>query len=493
MSIAAPLPGFLPRSVIAPAMGTRFSPSGGGRVEVALTAPYGAFQEYSADVVMPYGLAPVYQAAAPLVISWSEVLQASLAAPWSAARRLSAFCDAPYGAPVVLQLEGIFGWTDRAAVSCDLVALWSSGRDLAAAELLARWGESTPAWRSLDAEPVLLFQGLQFEVLEASLSADEGSPYWLAEIRLAHRADYDQLEFGADVTLRLAGEEYALVVDNRSLALGESEDGMSISARSPLCRMDSPFARPGNYVNEAPIDARALVGELLGPVDWQLPIWTIPAGRVAFDRATPMAVATAIVGAVGGLLESAPDGGVICRPRHWVRPCSDGFDLSMTPAQTFSVHEAFAGLEVFDSITVSDGQDLVSDVAGSDVLEFVPDADDPLRGTVRAWPAPWRPVTLVHTSRDVEIGPRAEAWEQQDETLEVIAGEAQARYPVDRVISQEWRYADLGLVQASGRQISAAGGGYSLIRLVYETRYFSWPVARSSAGDVQFLLMEEAP
>jgi hypothetical protein len=147
----------------------------------------------------------------------------------------------------------LVGWGCRYSAAAAVQIPWAGdARDLAAATLSAPWSESSPAWRSLDAEPRLLLEGDQIAPISARLSADEDSPYWMANITLARRGDYDRLPKGAAFTLILAGEHYALVVDGRTLSRPDGVDEIpAITARSPLCLLDAPFASPVTVANQA--------------------------------------------------------------------------------------------------------------------------------------------------------------------------------------------------------------------------------------------------
>lgn len=457
-------------------------------VSAGISAPYGVTTQNQQSISVPYGIAARYRTSSQLITPWAQRLQAVLFAVWFDATHVSSIVVCPWGfmSPSLVALRS--PWVDRSSVAVPLLAQWaSSSRDLVMAGLSTPWADSTPTWRSLDAEPRLLLGGNTLQVLSASLSADEGSPYWMANITMAHRADYDRLHYGAAFTLILAGESYALVVDGRTLGRPVLDDEVpAITARSPLCLLDAPFCEPISLTSTQPVEASAQVEAMLGPVDWQLLDWTIPAGRIAFNNATPLAVATAIVAAVGGLIESRPDGSIVCRPRHAVRPCADQYDLDIGEADVFSLSENIASNATFDAVVVGDGQD-----KSGDEIEFLADEATPYRGVVRAFPSPWREVSLVHSSQNVSISPRGVIEFTTEEVVEVIGGAAQCRYPVGRIISTEWRYANLGAIRGAGKTITSAEPGYSLLAITYASSAYAWDVSHQEIEDVQFLLMEQ--
>ncbi len=457
------------------------------RIAAALVVPYSAGGQIMGLLALPYGIAARYANAAPMRLLWAQQLSGGLSLPWSVPVVSQATAVLPWQAAVVSQAVARLPWVDRSAVSHALVAAWASGRDAAQRAAVLPWGESLPAWRSLDAEPTLTLGSTTIKLTGARISADEGSPYWMADLALATREDYDRLPVGVGVTLRLAGESYELVIDGQALNRpGLVDVSPSVTARSPLCLHDAPFASPLDVTNAVPVLASAQVAAMIGPVEWRLLDWTIPAGRLAFVGSTPLVVASAIVEAVGGLIESLPAGDIVCRPRHAVRPCAEGFDLAISDANVFAAGERIASNVTFDALVVGDGQD---GAGSADEIEFVADEADPRRGVVRARPVPWRAVALVHTSAGVSVGGGRQIEFETEEVVEVIAGKAQSKYAVDRLISANWRYTSLGAVQASGKEITAAVPAYSLLALRYATRVYAWDVAHATPEDVQFLLM----
>ncbi|MBW7901273.1 MAG: hypothetical protein H3C26_07340 [Rhodocyclaceae bacterium] len=342
--------------------------------------------------------------------------------------------------------------------------------------------------------PELLHDGRTHRVESADLSCDEDSPVWLARIRLADVESHAAIRLLDAVTLVLGMETFSLVVDGKSVSRPEVVDvALEITAVSPLALADAPWAAPVTVTHAQAVPARALVEQLIGPVDWRLPAWIVPAGRAAFDRATPLSIARAVVGAAGGLIESAPDGSVICRPRHPVHV--PDYDTTapaviLTDGDVFSVTETVAPRSLVDRVTVSNE---TATGGPEDRLEYEADEDDTTRGTVRAWPWPMRGVSLVHTGHPataiVDLG--VVTWEVV-EVVEFVDGSATARWPVAAWLGAEWMRADLGAVRAERTRLTAGVAGYSLARVRYATAAREWSVSLTAAAEeVQFVLMDE--
>jgi hypothetical protein len=108
------------------------------------------------------------------------------------------------------------------------------------------------------------------------------------------------------------------VVDGKTLSReSQTSQRCELTAISPLALLDAPFAATIRYYQPGALSARSAVVEfLIGNVDWQLPDWIIPAGRLMMEGVTPLAAARSVVAAIGGIVESNPDGTVVCRRRH---------------------------------------------------------------------------------------------------------------------------------------------------------------------------------
>jgi hypothetical protein len=267
---------------------------------------------------------------------------------------------------------------------------------------------------------------------------------------------------------------------------------MELTALSPVARLDAPFSGTIRYFDPKAVQARAAVESLIGPVDWRLPDWIIPPGRLAFENTTPLSAARAIVGAIGGLIESAPDGTVICRRRHPVSIPQYGtadVDHSLFDADVIEAQNSIAPARGFNRVTIANEEG--GSRASADRVEYVPDKDDAHRGTVRAYLATPRPVQLVHTGHpDTIIASLGAVTRTEIETLEFIDGQASTRYPVTAIVSLNWQHKDLGDVAASGQTITAATPGYSLLRITYTTTSLDWRVALPIDEEVQFVLID---
>ncbi len=341
--------------------------------------------------------------------------------------------------------------------------------------------------------PALVWNGRTIRIPQATLSCDEDSPVWMAQIEIAELADFAAMGITDALTLTLGLEKFALVIDGKTLSRQENaEQHYQITAVSPLALLDAPFSGTTRFYQAEALSARMAVEQLIGPVDWQLPDWTIPAGRLLLDGVTPLAGARTIVAAIGGLVESRPDGSVVCRRRH---PFSVPDYAAVTVAhslfdsEVISSRAQIAPAKGFDRVTIANEESGGS--SASDRIEFAVNGEDSHQGLVRAYLATNRPVILTHTGHPdtviIELGPTVRT---ETETVEFVDGRASSKYPVTAITSAIWQHSDLGNVIANQQTLSVDNTGYSLLKLTYTTTSLNWQVSLVNDEEVQFVLVD---
>jgi hypothetical protein len=315
----------------------------------------------------------------------------------------------------------------------------------------------------------------------------------MAQIEIAVLADFAAMAITDGFALTLGLETFALVIDGKTLSRQENaEQHYQITAVSPLALLDAPFAGTTRFYQAGAISAKAAVEQLIGPIDWQLPDWTIPPERLLLDGVTPLAGARTIVAAIGSLVESHPDGSVICRRRHPVSVldyAAANVAHSLFDSEVISSRAQIAPAKGFDRVTIANEQSGGSST--SDRIEFVVNAEDSHQGLVRAYLANSRPLILTHTGHPdtviTELGPTVRT---ETETLEFIDGRTSSKYPVTAIISAIWQHSDLGAVTANQQNLSVDNTGYSLLKLTYTTTSLNWQVSLINDEEVQFVLVD---
>ena len=422
-------------------------------------------------------------------------LSRPLVLPYAERSRRQRGLRLPYGERTVrrITVRTTYGLTRARVAGCQL-AYALTAVNPRSVRFVASWAVLEGyRLQAVDNLPELLWNERAIRLLQATLSCDEDSPVWIGRLMLANLTDYAAIGLGETLALILGSERFVLIVDGKMLSratVGEARAELSVV--SPLARCEAPFAAPVSYAVTGAVSARAAVTALIGPVDWQLPDWMIPAGRLTFAEVTPLTAARNLVAAVGGIIESTPAGDPVCRARHPVsvpdyntaRVAHALFD-----SDVLSVITHAAPSRGFNRVTVANEDGAAS--AASDRIEYVPEEADPHRGQVRAYLDPHRAVTLTHSGHpETVITAMGDVLRQESELLEFIAGVAATRYPVLMVVSAVWQHADLGAISASGTQLQAVTPGYSLVQLTYLTTARTWQVALARDEAVQFVLID---
>lgn len=427
---------------------------------------------------------------------------------------LQAMCQSPYA--LTMQVKHYVAWEDLAqhavqmTTPYDLVSdhfvAHSVGYELLVHDKLAvthKAGYSLLSGQSKQAvinNPQLSWYGEVMGITQANLSCDESSPYWIADIQVGKVSDYSRIQVGDAVSLEVAvsntTEVYQFIVVSKHLSRGASgaDIGCSLSCSSPLCLLDTPFSGNVEYTNSGGVLASTLVSNLLGSVIWSLTDWIIPAGEATFTGVSPLRAAQRVVEAIGGLIESNPDGSFVCRQKHPVSvpdyytatPVHSLFDSDVISSQ------GMVGLMAgFNSLTLSNTGNGTST---SDQLEQVPHPDFPEDGTlkrVRATLAYERPVALAFTGNPatstVDVG---QVTRSETEVVEFKDGVGHTRYPITRIVSYSWNANDLGVVNFSGSQLTSAVKSYSLLSVTYNVTTRDWDVGLDLTQEVQFLILD---
>ncbi len=153
-------------------------------------------------------------------------------------------------------------------------------------------------------------------IIAATLSQAEMDFAWSGTLEVTNPASFQRIRIDDPIDLELGGEMFKLMVDNKTLERdGVGMPRLTVSVVSPTARFVAPRATPMDKVWDEPVWARDAAEEAIGEgIRWDLVNWLIPGGRLAVHEASPLDVVRTIVEAVGGLVESLPDG--MLRIRH---------------------------------------------------------------------------------------------------------------------------------------------------------------------------------
>ncbi|MBL4781808.1 MAG: hypothetical protein JKX92_06155 [Porticoccaceae bacterium] len=343
----------------------------------------------------------------------------------------------------------------------------------------------------------LVVDGQVVELADSSsLGIEEGDYAWKGQLVLANSGDGDKFDYNTALTLSFFGTDYELLVDSKSVArAGVASPRVSIGVVGIGARFAAPRAELQSLSFSAESSARAMVETLLGPVDWRIGDWLIPANRLGADRATPMRTAQRVVKAAGAVLEAKPDGSFYVRYRY---PVALAEYATALPDAVIYEADSVVGSDQPYRYFEKANQFRISDIAAAnfaDRIEYVADEDDRLGGVLRVYPSPWRDVHLRHTGPlAVSLSAEGNSSISVVETVEFIDGRGQAGYPIDSLGDVIWSGDGLGaLLYTPGSATLATvadAGGAGLAEVSYTTRAKQWRTASPMGDDVQFLVVD---
>lgn len=153
-------------------------------------------------------------------------------------------------------------------------------------------------------------------ILGATINFSEEDYAWTGTMELGDPADYYRIRINDPIEIKMAGETFAMVVDNKTITReGVDRGRLTVSLISPTTRFAVPHAVPITKTWDVPVMAQAASEEVVGePIEWDLVNWLIPAGRLAVYNAAPIDIVRTIASAAGGLVETTPSGSL--RVRH---------------------------------------------------------------------------------------------------------------------------------------------------------------------------------
>lgn len=358
---------------------------------------------------------------------------------------------------------------------------------------------------------------INLNFLSVTITTDEESSFYQCNVTMKDTKDYFRFPRDTPFIVHLFNIDYHFIIDSRTLNRDIDEEGnyneiCSFSGLSPLAKYAVPRCTKITKTWETTEYASVIVEELIGPVNWQLIDWPIAAYRLAAEDAAPLDIALQIVNAVGGLIESQPDGSVVCRHR-WPVSIKDFNtvlpDHILYENMILSLTEDPTNDTLIDSIRILD-----QDASYQDRMEYIPNIldsgeDDPFNGILYAFPSPWRENLRMVTTRfnAIRLGKSSEGTriisdvnpDFPSEIISFINGQSSTTYPIMSLTTFEWLDENLGSVVVSSYSTSLTATmpgsyhGHSLAKVSYVTRYIAIPVSCVNQDEpirAQFLLLE---
>ena len=314
---------------------------------------------------------------------------------------------------------------------------------------------------------------------------------------------------------------FEFFIENKSRSITNSSVSYKMRILSPTVKLDAPYSKTLVDNLDNGTMAQALVVSMAAlqnvTVDYQIIDWFIPGYAISVNDETPLTVIKKVVNAVGGIVQTKPNGDMLIISRYPNPiPVWDG----IASIATFSTSDAIIALT--DTLSIRDGFNafMITDQGSSSesiTLEVV-DIDG-LTKTVKGYRVPFEdgafpletsgepdisidryiyprePITPIQSddpdwdSETMEIG------EDDWEVVEFIEHVGTTSKPIYSVVESDWIEDDLGAFQISEDGTlsiinTTSVPGESLLRIKYRTKYWEWTVSGPTDRPVQFYVPE---
>lgn len=329
---------------------------------------------------------------------------------------------------------------------------------------------------------------------ESSIWMSEGDGLWKGTLVLAHPGDAHRFHFNKALVVSFCGMTFNVMVDTKQVSrTTPAGTKVSVGVVSPAAIHRAPRAARVSRVYDEDQSARTIVEGLIGPVEWRIQDWLIPANRLGMEDATPMDVVDRIMEATGAVIESYPDGTLYVRYRFEVPleqyPTTTPDHVFTEQDDLFSVDEQNEYYEIADRFRITD-----IEATFGDRIEFEPDDNSGLAGQLHAFPSPWRAFELFHTGPlAVSLSAGVERLIEKEQQIEIVNGAGTLGYPIHSIDDVEWEVVDLGglsFAPGSTTVQAALADGTSLCTVRYTTRAMVYETSAPQELAVQFAMRD---
>lgn len=336
-------------------------------------------------------------------------------------------------------------------------------------------------------------------------------------IDLPSENEYVQCNYLDDVVCEINGESYSFFIENKEKTESNESVSYALSLLSPTAKLDAPYSQTfidslvdGAYAQTL-VEGMAALENIT--VDYQILNWFIPAHAISINDETPLSVIKKVVNAVGGIIQTKPNGEMLIISEYPDSPTQWDTD---TPLVVFD--KASDLLNISETTTTNTGYNafVITDQGSSSASIFLREENiDDTTKVIKGFRVPFDDGEFdLETSGGVfvfidkyqypieEQIPVVDTADDEWELVEFIDWVGNTTFPIYDIVDWDWVEEDLGdLDNPAEVQISENGtlsivnqGGVpseSLLRIKYITKYWQWIVTAPTDADVQFFVPEE--
>lgn len=199
-------------------------------------------------------------------------------------------------------------------------------------------------------------------VTRLSVKLDQASWCWTLQATLPNQAAMALVPaYPGKVRATINGFAWDFIVDELTWNRRFGEWTATLNGRSPGAVYAEPYQPAKSYRETSAKTAEQLALQELGPgwsLDWQLPMWTVPAGVFQYENLTPIEAMNRIAKSAGGwLYADAQDDVLHVVPKWPQKPWAWTFipDASLPSSYTLSEAQQPLISTAFESILISGG------------------------------------------------------------------------------------------------------------------------------------------
>jgi len=285
----------------------------------------------------------------------------------------------------------------------------------------------------------------------------------------------------------------------------------TLEVLSPTAKLDVPYSSTitKNYPNG--ISSQALAQEMVDvqgiTLDYQLPDWDIPSHVISINRETPIEVLRRLTTAIGGIMQTKPDGTLLLISKY---PVAVSQWDSQTPSSIFDIESDLLNLSYSSQIVDGFNAYAITDQGYSSTsISLEEETINSTTKIIRGFRVPFDDgefdletsggidIVIDKTINPVEAQIPRTSDDEEWETIEFVEFTGKTSNPIYEVIDYEWLSDDLGAFQISEDGTldiidQSSGIGASLLKLKYKTKYWKWTVTCPHIRQVQFYVPEVA-